>query len=108
MQAAQSGARETADLPPLSLGDMKSLSGSSQASYLSPEVATFKRIFLYHAHARGTGSSGGGGGAGDSGGGGGGGGASSRDRSITALFFIDGHNESCDPDYAAKVMNGGW
>jgi len=97
------------DLKALSLGDMTSLSAGTHASYLSPEVATFKRVFLYHAHAdtsvvtgaataTGTNATSAAAAAAASAAGD----KSSRERSITAIFFVEGHNECIDPDLAAK------
>jgi hypothetical protein len=72
--------QDTADLPPLTLGDTKFVS-TTPHGYLHPSVAQFKRIFLYHSQSE-TGSEG---------------------RAVTALFFIDGHNNAVEPEVPAAT-----
>lgn len=65
-QRQQAAYKSIADLPPLSLSDMKFVPALYQR-YLHPNTAQYKRIFLYHSHAE----------------------VGNKERSITALVFID-------------------
>ena len=75
--------KDTADLPPLALPDTKFVT-TTPHGYLHPSVAQYKRIFLYHSHSESEAGS-------DTG------------RSITALFFLDGHNDEVEPEAAVTT-----